>query len=48
LENTEKRVDELRDQVTRLEGELARIADKKGEERDEPKPKARPAPKKLS
>ncbi|MGA7979453.1 MAG: hypothetical protein WCA32_04405 [Chromatiaceae bacterium] len=44
IANTERRANELRDRVTRLDGELARIAEKKGEEKDEPKPKARPAP----
>jgi chromosome segregation ATPase len=52
LANTEKRADELRDQVTRLEGDLARLAEKKGEPKEEPtepaKPKQRPAPKKPS
>jgi hypothetical protein len=39
--NTEKRAEELRVQVERLEGELARLAQAK----EEPKPKERPAPR---
>jgi len=52
IANTERRADELRDQVTRLERELARLAEKKGEPKEEPtepaKPRQRPAPKKPS
>jgi colicin import membrane protein len=46
IANTEKRADELRDQVTRLEGELARLAHKQGEAPKASAPKARPSPKK--
>jgi colicin import membrane protein len=46
IANTERRADELRDQVTRLEGELARLAQSKGAPTQEPKPKPKPAPKK--
>lgn len=42
--NTEKRADELRAQVERLEGELARLAQAK----EAPKPKEKPAPQKSS
>ena len=47
IANTERRADELRDQVTRLEGELARLAQSK----EMPKasaPRARPSPKKST
>jgi predicted nuclease with TOPRIM domain len=47
IANTDKRADELRDQVTRLEGELARLAQSK----EMPKasaPRARPSPKKST
>jgi colicin import membrane protein len=46
IANTDKRADELRDQVTRLEGELARLAQSKGAPKQEPKPKPKPAAKK--
>jgi septal ring factor EnvC (AmiA/AmiB activator) len=50
IANTDKRADELRDQVTRLEGELARLAQTKGEAKEEPPkasaPKPKPSPKK--
>ena len=46
IANTDKRADELRDQVTRLEGELACLAQSKGAPKQEPKPKPKPAPKK--
>jgi hypothetical protein len=37
-----------RDQVTRLEGELARLAQSKAMPKQEPKPRQRPAPKKST
>jgi len=46
IANTERRADELREQVARLEGELARLAQSKGAPKQEPKPKPKPAPKK--
>jgi chromosome segregation ATPase len=48
IANTGKRADELRDQVTRLEGELARLAHKHGEAPKASAPKARPSPKKST
>ena len=48
IANTEKRADELRDQVIRLEGELARLAQQKGEAPKASAPKPKPAPKKST
>jgi hypothetical protein len=47
LEEEDSRV-VSRDQVTRLEGELARLAQSKGAPKQEPKPKPKPAPKKST
>jgi septal ring factor EnvC (AmiA/AmiB activator) len=48
IANTERRAEELRDQVTRLEGELARLAQQKNESKPAPKPRDKPASKKPS
>jgi colicin import membrane protein len=48
IANTERRADELRDQVTRLEGELARLAQSKETPKAPAKTRATSAPKKPS
>jgi colicin import membrane protein len=46
IANTERRADELRDQVTRLEGELARLAQSKETQKERPATRSKPTPKK--
>lgn len=46
IANTERRADELRDQVTRMEGELARLAKTTGAAREAAAPKPKHSPKK--
>jgi chromosome segregation ATPase len=48
IANTERRADELRDQVIRLEGELARLAQQKGEAPKASAPKPKSTPKKST
>jgi septal ring factor EnvC (AmiA/AmiB activator) len=48
IANTNKRADELRDQFTRLEGELARLAQSKEEPKEAPEGRQAPSPKKST